>query len=1171
MDSLPEDHSGSGQAPATEQPSAIIGTTAAGQAPATAGEAAATAGKAPATAVAAAATAAAEEDFTASPRMPAEENDTKGHVNAVDANLSPPVETAPALPAAAADAAPAPAAAAVSRSPPRSTSPEAAAAPPPPPAATSPPAAVGRASDSGTGGSYSRPPGVVVHPKMVLKMKIPRRSSTPPDSAPAAAAGGEGGSSSAPAEAEIGGQMAVAAAPGDAAAAGARSVGLDLSGPRPHAPLKPRQIGPPPKAPPPPVATTAAAPPAKGPATAAVTSPKPIAAAAPPSKGAGTAAAVTSPKLAAAAPPAKGAATAAAVTPLKPPPAAGAPSSSSSPNKKSPMNEEQQLEKLGSYIASLGGKLEEGWKVQGKLRATGASAGSIDYIYINPAGKKFRTRALVAAAHGLEPPQSGSKAKEKAGDGAGDARGATGDGGKAPGAGGVSSSPGKGGAAGGAAAGGWRSKRASSLGALKAVAAAAAAGERGDDGDGGDVYAPSAKEAQGHQLEKPAKKEVKIEPLLSREEAVAKAKDLAADLAAKGVGVPLRLSNGVVVESIGQIDKRPSFCTQTNIWPVGFRATYKDPNTGTYVSEIGKEAGQSRAGFTVSFVLKQRRRTGEGADAQEGEETAGGADSAAEGDAEVEGGESKGAVAAAAAGNGGAGAAANGGNGRGDEDGGPPLKLTSARSPDAAWSAVAALQTKAKAAAAGGQAALEAGAKEAGVPLAAFIALSKGVSLKGVWGRGYFGMADVRVLQLIEGLEGAEDCTNYLFVNQRGGWGQEEVILSQGKWAKRSVIAGSIKGITGGVAAAATAAGGGSGGGAAAAAEGVAGSPGGKGSGSAKKRAPVEAVQRDPKRFKGMSEEDRQVAEAVEKVMDKILLKMDKWEVVEASKARKKEEASAAKAATKAAKQSTKDAAHKKDPKVLAKQALAKAFPGAKLDQQGGGGGVLAGLGAALQGALAARAGSLAAAVAAGGGQQQLLVEDMELPGAASMQLPVARPALECLRGEQAGALMQAWEFCCRFGEVLGLEQSPDLREMEQGVLGVVSHLGTAAAEVAARKQAEGVTGAAGVTDRPAGGPVSLVDGGGERVGGSRGGSPSPAAAAGAVAGKAEEAAAAVVADAGAVAAGRSWVDLHVALVELLVADAFGAVAASEMRDMKPAEIRAGTPKVSSRESRTAI
>jgi hypothetical protein len=801
--------------------------------------------------------------------------------------------------------------------------------------------------------------------------------------------------------------------------------------------------------------------------------------------------------------------------------------------------------------------LEEGWKVQGKERATGSSAGSIDYIYINPAGKKFRTRAQVAVAHGLEPQPSGAKAKEKAGEAADDAGEGAGAG-KAGGGPGVSGSPGKG-------AGGWRTKRASSLGALKAVAAAAAAGERGDDGDGGDVYAPSAKEAQGHQLDKPAKKDVKVEPILSREEAVAKAKELAESLAAGGVGVPLRLGNGVVVEDVGQIDKRPSFCTQTNIWPVGFRATYKDPNIGMYVSEIGKEPGQSRASFMVSLVLKTRQRSGEGEEAREGEEAAAGGGAAG---ADLE---SAGSGAAAAGAAGGGGAAGNGGKAAAEEILGPALKLTSARSPDAAWSAVSALQNKAKAAA--GPAALEAGAKEAGLPLAAFAALGKGGSLKGVWGRGYFGMADVRVLQLIEGLEGAEDCANYLFVNQRGGWGQEEVILSQGKWAKRSQIAGSIKEITG----AGAGSGSGKAEGAAAAGEGVEGSPGETAVGSGKKRGPWEVVVRCPKRFKGMSKEDRHVAESVEKLMDKVLMNMDKWETAEASKARKKLEASAAKAA----KQSAKEAA--KDPKVVARQALAKAFPGGKQQHQEGG--VLSGLGAAL----ASRVGSWAAAAAGGGyahPQQLLLFEDLELPNAAEMQLPAARCALEWLRGEQAGALMQAWEFCCRFGEVLGLEQSPNLLEMEQGLLGVVCHLGTAAAQVAGRGLVGGGSGAAGVGNGevaasgaqpsalgspPAPGAATgsagaSGTGGDDKVAGSRGASPSPPGAAGTVAAGAEGATARAAGAGGteavAVAAGRSWVDLHVALVELLVSDAFGAVAAAEMPGMKPGEIRAGTPKV---------
>ena len=45
--------------------------------------------------------------------------------------------------------------------------------------------------------------------------------------------------------------------------------------------------------------------------------------------------------------------------------------------------------------------------------------------------------------------------------------------------------------------------------------------------------------------------------------------------------------------------------------------------------------------------------------------------------------------------------------------------------------------------------------------------------LAGVWGTEQYGLADARVVKALEGLEGAENCAGYGFVEQRGTWAAE--------------------------------------------------------------------------------------------------------------------------------------------------------------------------------------------------------------------------------------------------------------------------------------------------------------------------------------------------------------------------------------------------------------
>lgn len=62
------------------------------------------------------------------------------------------------------------------------------------------------------------------------------------------------------------------------------------------------------------------------------------------------------------------------------------------------------------------------------------------------------------------------------------------------------------------------------------------------------------------------------------------------------------------------------------------------------------------------------------------------------------------------------------------------------------------------------------------------------------------------------------------------------------------------------------------------------------------------------------------------------------------------------------------------------------------------------------------------------------LVEDLLLPGAAAPQhaLPEPRSAARHLKGEAAEQLLRAWEFCCRFGQLLGLDESLLSDEQQQ-------------------------------------------------------------------------------------------------------------------------------------------
>jgi hypothetical protein len=692
------------------------------------------------------------------------------------------------------------------------------------------------------------------------------------------------------------------------------------------------------------------------------------------------------------------------------------------------------------------------------------------------------------------------------------------------------------------------------------VAAAKAAGERGEDEedeyDEEDTYAPTADD----DAEPPSPREgrggvIKPDPILTREEAIERAVLKGEQLKAAGACIPLKLPNGVVVESLGQIDMRPSFCSLPNIWPVGYRAVFRDPHAGLFVSEIGVEPGKTRCQFTVSLVPKS---------------SASARSATAAGGMEEEGGEAPPAAAA---------------------DGGaaPAILLATARSPDAVWQAVVSLQTK-----------LQSGAVSASVPTAdgvppeALGLLQKALSLKKCWGRAMYGFADIKVLQLIEAMPGAGELSGYKFAEQRGGWAQEAEVLRRGKWAKRSTIAEPLRhGSTPG--------GGGSGGAGSsskAKPEKAAGGGSGGGKGRPSPAAAGQQVQpglerfRDPQQWQQMSQEEQQDWLAIEATMNQALKKMEVWEIVHNSKNRRASGSAAAGAeaeAVAAAEGMAAASPSKKTLKTLTpRQILQKVFPHPKVPAAAAGGpgsgaAGAAGAGGGAEGALGSRSNTLSLTL-----HSQLslaLLEDMELPGATNMQLPGGAAALQHLSGEQAADLMQVWQFCCRFGSVLDLPEVPTLKQLEQGLLGVVSHSGLTAALVQAAQSAAGL--AAGLTsvgsdaapaaaEEAQAGAAAGEDAaaaGGTLEGapstaslhkdgsGSLAGAPSAAGATGQRSSSSSSSSTSADKDSAA-AAGDAWVKLHVALLELLVGDAYGAVSTAEVLDLKPLEQRLAAPKV---------
>jgi hypothetical protein len=130
------------------------------------------------------------------------------------------------------------------------------------------------------------------------------------------------------------------------------------------------------------------------------------------------------------------------------------------------------------------------------------------------------------------------------------------------------------------------------------------------------------------------------------------------------------------------------------------------------------------------------------------------------------------------------------------------------------------------------------------------------------------------------------------------------------------------------------------------------------------------------------------------------------------------------------------------------------------------------------------------------------------------------------LQGPLADQLLQVWEFACCFGPLLGLEQVPSPQQLERGLLGVVSHTGTAASSI--------------LTAPPDGDHHPHRDAP-DNIAAAAGGPAGDAGAAAAAAAAAAASAAAAGVDVSPeqvdfdAAAGAAWVQLHVAVLSVLV------------------------------------
>lgn len=364
------------------------------------------------------------------------------------------------------------------------------------------------------------------------------------------------------------------------------------------------------------------------------------------------------------------------------------------------------MTKLREFVEDSGGTLPPGWRVEIKVRSAGSTAGTTDAYYFDPAGKRYRSRAEIAKHLGLEVPERARKSSGAAASGSS----------KPPGSSGKAAA---------------KSEAAAEDVAAQGFATATSPSATASMLPPATLASPAMSPAGSMQAV----------ASVSREAAVAVAQQRAADMA---VELPLTLKNAVVVEALGAIDIRPGFSSATNLWPVGYRSYKEDPAVGKFVQEVRDNNGFPQ--FTITLLPNASSRR---SSLQDNEEAAAGS--------------------------------SNGSSSRW-------VQLAAARTPDAAWQQVVELQSKALLQQQG-QATANATAAANGVPgssskqrtskkaataaqaLAdpeACALLCKSMSFKGCKGRDLFGFGDTVVLQLIEGLPGAESCSKYHFADERG-------------------------------------------------------------------------------------------------------------------------------------------------------------------------------------------------------------------------------------------------------------------------------------------------------------------------------------------------------------------------------------------------------------------
>ncbi|KAL0039732.1 hypothetical protein WJX77_006357 [Trebouxia sp. C0004] len=314
---------------------------------------------------------------------------------------------------------------------------------------------------------------------------------------------------------------------------------------------------------------------------------------------------------------------------------------------------------------------------------------------------------------------------------------------------------------------------------------------------------------------------------VTREAAVANAKATAEQL---GKQLPISLDNGVTVVRLGRIDDRPNYHSQTQLWPMGYQATWQDAAAGTFHCDILDGGGEGplfavslvppqaeqpahsltrardidtvwaelsdiqQAGLDAALASKSKSRKNKPAQAAPGpaasqaDASAHGPHPEANGVAEVSSGlpnQDTASEADAAHGPGeGSNVDANG-HLASEETQAANRQMPSGTSSisksqksDTAPQEATASDTGDRANGNHPEADEETSAEAEQVNEATVAKrqlLVKAAPLAGIWGLERFGLADVTVLKLMEALPGVEEhCTDYQYVEQRQGWDAEQ-------------------------------------------------------------------------------------------------------------------------------------------------------------------------------------------------------------------------------------------------------------------------------------------------------------------------------------------------------------------------------------------------------------